>query len=181
MHGHLGALRAHHRRHRNQVRPRGAASRARPAALSAPPAAGLRSAIAAGGGLKAWPELVVALVQALDSGDVNAADGALDALYKARRRDRSRRALARSRAAQVCEDVPAQVDDDVPGLPMRPAALLVPRLLTLFGRRAPPPRACAPSPLSADRRTQQPARATAKTRDGQVRPAAARPRARAAR
>jgi hypothetical protein len=35
----------------------------------------------------------------------------------------------------VCEEVPAQVDEDVPGLPMRPAALLVPRLLTLFGRR----------------------------------------------
>ena len=31
-----------------------------------------------------------------------------------------------------------QVDEDVPGLPARPAALLVPRLLTLFGRHAPP-------------------------------------------
>jgi hypothetical protein len=42
--------------------------------------------VAAGGGLAAWPELVVAVVQALDGSDLDAADGALDALFKARAR-----------------------------------------------------------------------------------------------
>ena len=37
-----------------------------------------------GGGLAQWAELVVAIVQALDSGNVDAIDGALDALFKAR-------------------------------------------------------------------------------------------------
>ena len=133
MHGHLGALRAHHRRHRHQVP---CPSLHRRTAYSALTRSSGASAIAAGGGLKAWPELVVALVQALDSGDVNAADGALDAFYKARACAADRAPAASSHATpQVCEEVPAQVDEDVPGLQMRPAALLVPRLLTLFGRR----------------------------------------------
>jgi len=47
----------------------------------------LSSSVVAGVcGLPDWPELVVALVQALDSGSADAVDGALDALYKARHR-----------------------------------------------------------------------------------------------
>ena len=36
------------------------------------------------GGLADWPELLVQMVQCLESSDANALEGALDALYKAR-------------------------------------------------------------------------------------------------
>jgi transportin-1 len=37
------------------------------------------------GGLPTWPELLMSLVQCLESNDRNALEGALDALYKVRR------------------------------------------------------------------------------------------------
>lgn len=85
----------------------------------------------AGGGLAAWPELLAALVQALDGGSLDAQEGALDAVFKAR--------LARIRitsltlCCQICEEIPDQLDKDVPGM-LRPAALLLPRLLSFFSR-----------------------------------------------
>ncbi len=33
---------------------------------------------------------------------------------------------------QICEDVPKQLDEDVPGLPEAPSKVLIPRLLHLF-------------------------------------------------
>jgi len=49
------------------------------------------------GGLAAWPELLVRLVQCLESSDAHALEGALDALYKVRRARRRPRAACRGR------------------------------------------------------------------------------------
>ncbi|KAJ3681527.1 hypothetical protein LUZ60_016016 [Juncus effusus] len=61
-----------------------------------------------------WTELLQALLQCLDSNDLNHMEGALDALYK------------------ICEDVPEELDVDVPGLLERPINIFFPRLLQLF-------------------------------------------------
>ncbi|XP_078163255.1 transportin 1 isoform X1 [Carex rostrata] len=61
-----------------------------------------------------WPELLQALLQCLDSNDLNHMEGALDAIYK------------------ICEDVPEELDVDVPGLPERPINIFLPRLLQFF-------------------------------------------------
>ncbi|XP_072991613.1 transportin-1 isoform X1 [Typha latifolia] len=61
-----------------------------------------------------WPELLQALVQCLDSKDLNHMEGAMDAIYK------------------ICEEVPEELDVDVPGLPERPINIFMPRLLQLF-------------------------------------------------
>ncbi|KAL0043428.1 hypothetical protein WJX79_004487 [Trebouxia sp. C0005] len=66
------------------------------------------------GSLKTWPELVPACVQGLEGSDINALEGCLDALYK------------------ICEDVPKQLDEEVPGLQELPSKVLIPRLLHLF-------------------------------------------------
>ena len=146
VHGHLGALRAHHRRHRHQVR----------RALSSPPLrarrspntplqrhrrrrrpeglAGAARRAGAGAGLRRRERRGRRAGRLLQGARTAAADRATAASYATR---------------QVCEEVPAQVDEDVPGLPMRPAALLVPRLLTLFGRRVAPPAVNTAPPLTA--------------------------------
>ncbi|OAY80367.1 Transportin-1, partial [Ananas comosus] len=61
-----------------------------------------------------WPELLQALVQCLDSNDLNHMEGAMDAIYK------------------ICEDVPEELDVDVPGLSERPINIFMPRFLQLF-------------------------------------------------
>ncbi|KAF6135688.1 hypothetical protein GIB67_028259 [Kingdonia uniflora] len=66
------------------------------------------------GGVSGWPELLQALVHCLDSNDINHMDGAMDALSK------------------ICEDIPQELDSDVPGLAERPINLLLPRLFQFF-------------------------------------------------
>ncbi|KAJ4772512.1 Transportin-1 [Rhynchospora pubera] len=61
-----------------------------------------------------WPELLQALLQCLESNDLNHMEGALDAIYK------------------ICEDVPEDLDVDVPGLTERPINVFLPRLLQFF-------------------------------------------------
>ncbi|XP_072964721.1 transportin-1-like isoform X1 [Typha angustifolia] len=61
-----------------------------------------------------WPELLQALVLCLDSNDLNHMEGAIDAIYK------------------ISEDVPEELDMDVPGNPERPINIFIPRLLQLF-------------------------------------------------
>lgn len=61
-----------------------------------------------------WPELLQALVHFLDSNDLNHMEGAMDAIYK------------------ICEDVPEELDVDVPGLTERPINIFMPRLLQIF-------------------------------------------------
>ncbi|XP_077241420.1 transportin-1-like [Tasmannia lanceolata] len=61
-----------------------------------------------------WPELLQALVQCLESNDLNHMEGAMDALSK------------------ICEDIPEELDRDVPGLAERPINIFLPRLLQLF-------------------------------------------------
>lgn len=61
-----------------------------------------------------WPELLQALVHCLDSNDLNHMEGAMDAIYK------------------ICEDIPEELDVDVPGLTERPINIFMPRLLQLF-------------------------------------------------
>ncbi|KAJ8490368.1 hypothetical protein OPV22_012089 [Ensete ventricosum] len=61
-----------------------------------------------------WPELLEALVQCLASNDFNLMEGAMDAIYK------------------ICEDIPEELDVDVPGLSERPINIFVPRLLQFF-------------------------------------------------
>ncbi len=108
-----------------------------------PPTAALtprvrRSFLAAAGSLGAWPELVASLMQALDSGNVDAADGALDALFKVQSTASCGCTAQLSHPParlQVCEEVPDQLDRDVASLPARPAALLLPRLFGFFSRR----------------------------------------------
>ena len=56
---------------------------------------------------------------------------------------RTLRSLCCRPALQVCEEIPSNLDLDVAGLPARPAALLLPRLLSLFSRRAACSRAAA--------------------------------------
>ncbi|ONK73217.1 uncharacterized protein A4U43_C04F28570 [Asparagus officinalis] len=61
-----------------------------------------------------WPELLQALVHCLDSNDLNHMEGAMDAIYK------------------ICEDIPDELDMDIPGLAERPINIFMPRLLQLF-------------------------------------------------
>ncbi|XP_021283594.1 transportin-1-like isoform X1 [Herrania umbratica] len=61
-----------------------------------------------------WPELLQVLVQCLDSNDINHMEGALDTLSK------------------ICEDIPHELDSDVPGLSERPIDVFLPRLLQCF-------------------------------------------------
>ncbi|XP_065006014.1 transportin-1 isoform X2 [Musa acuminata AAA Group] len=61
-----------------------------------------------------WPELLEALAQCLASNDFNHMEGAMDAIYK------------------ICEDIPEELDVDVPGLSERPINIFVPRLLQFF-------------------------------------------------
>lgn len=61
-----------------------------------------------------WPELLQALVNCLDSNDLNHMEGAMDSLSK------------------ICEDSPQVLDSDVPGLDERPINILLPRLLQFF-------------------------------------------------
>lgn len=64
--------------------------------------------------LAAWPECLLAIGQFLESGDYNHQEGALDALSK------------------ICEDVPSELDSEVPGFPERPINVFLPRLLHFF-------------------------------------------------
>lgn len=66
------------------------------------------------GKIHGWPELLQALVQCLDSNDSNHMEGAMDAIYK------------------ICEDIPEELDLDVPGLTERPINIFMPRLLQFF-------------------------------------------------
>ncbi|XP_065881178.1 transportin-1-like [Euphorbia lathyris] len=61
-----------------------------------------------------WPDLLQALIQCLDSNDINHMEGAMDALSK------------------ICEDAPQELDFDVPGLDGRPIDVLLPRLFKFF-------------------------------------------------
>ena len=93
------------------------------------------SVVASAGGVQAWPELMARVVRSLDAGGPDELDGSLGALHK------------------ICEEVPAQLDNDMPTLAalvaappgmssaaaaamggpvLRPADLLCPRLLGLF-------------------------------------------------
>ncbi|XP_062175927.1 transportin-1 isoform X2 [Alnus glutinosa] len=66
------------------------------------------------GGVLGWPELLQALVNCLDSNDVNHMEGAMDALSK------------------ICEDIPQILDSDAPGLSERPISIILPRLYKFF-------------------------------------------------
>ncbi|KAK7280593.1 hypothetical protein RJT34_25658 [Clitoria ternatea] len=66
------------------------------------------------GGVVGWPELLQALVNCLDSNDLNHMEGAMDALSK------------------ICEDIPQYLDADVPGLAERPINIFLPRLFRFF-------------------------------------------------
>ncbi|WJX15304.1 Transportin-1, variant 3 [Trifolium repens] len=66
------------------------------------------------GGISQWPELLQALVNCLDSSDLNHMEGAMDALSK------------------ICEDVPQILDSDIPGLAERPINIFLPRLFRFF-------------------------------------------------
>ncbi|KAK3193287.1 hypothetical protein Dsin_024597 [Dipteronia sinensis] len=66
------------------------------------------------GGILGWPELLQALVNCLDSNDVNHMEGAMDALSK------------------ICEDIPQVLDSDVAGLAERPINIFLPRFLKFF-------------------------------------------------
>ncbi|KAM0870061.1 hypothetical protein ACQ4PT_040269 [Festuca glaucescens] len=61
-----------------------------------------------------WIELFQALHQCLDSNDLDHMEGAMDAIYK------------------ICEDVPEELDVDVPGLSERPINVFMPRMLQFF-------------------------------------------------
>ncbi|KAL6844249.1 hypothetical protein ACP4OV_025922 [Aristida adscensionis] len=65
-------------------------------------------------GVTGWIELFQALHKCLDSNDLDHMEGAMDAIYK------------------ICEDVPEELDVDVPGLPERPINVFMPRLLQFF-------------------------------------------------
>jgi transportin-1 len=64
--------------------------------------------------VRGWPEIFQAIAQCLDSNDFNHMEGALDALSK------------------ICEDMPVELDTDVPGLSDRPINVFLPRLLQFF-------------------------------------------------
>ncbi|KAH9321782.1 hypothetical protein KI387_016421, partial [Taxus chinensis] len=61
-----------------------------------------------------WPELLQALVQCFDSNDFNLMEGALGALSK------------------ICEDIPEELDADVPGFQERAINIFLPRLFQFF-------------------------------------------------
>ncbi|KAF8090062.1 hypothetical protein N665_0489s0003 [Sinapis alba] len=65
-------------------------------------------------GVSGWLELLPALVNCLDSNDLNHMDGAMDALSK------------------ICEDIPQVLDSEVPGLAERPINIFLPRLYQFF-------------------------------------------------
>ncbi|KAF7810758.1 transportin-1 isoform X1 [Senna tora] len=66
------------------------------------------------GGVLGWPELLQALLNCLDSNDLNHMEGAMDALSK------------------ICEDIPQVLDSDIPGLAERPINIFLPRLFRFF-------------------------------------------------
>ncbi|KAG9444187.1 hypothetical protein H6P81_015527 [Aristolochia fimbriata] len=72
------------------------------------------SVIVQQGQVFSWPELLQALVQCLDSNNLNHMEGAMDALSK------------------ICEDIPEELDSDVPGLAERPINVFLPRLFQFF-------------------------------------------------
>ncbi|KAI3924508.1 hypothetical protein MKW92_044556 [Papaver armeniacum] len=66
------------------------------------------------GGVPGWPELLQALLHCLDSKELNHMEGAMDALSK------------------ICEDIPQELDVDVPGLAERPINVFLRRLFQFF-------------------------------------------------
>ncbi|KAJ7978654.1 transportin 1 [Quillaja saponaria] len=66
------------------------------------------------GGVLGWPELLQALVNCLNSNDLNHMEGAMDALSK------------------ICEDIPQVLDSDIPGLAERPINVFLPILFQFF-------------------------------------------------
>ncbi|XP_010256339.1 PREDICTED: transportin-1-like [Nelumbo nucifera] len=72
------------------------------------------SVIVQQGRILGWPDLLQALLQCLESNDLNHMEGAMDALYK------------------ICEDIPQELDSDVPGLAERPINIFLPRLFQFF-------------------------------------------------
>ncbi|KAK9150951.1 hypothetical protein Syun_009260 [Stephania yunnanensis] len=72
------------------------------------------SVIVQQGRVEGWPELLQALLQCLESKDLTHMEGAMDALSK------------------ICEDIPQELDSDVPGLAERPINIFLPRLLQFF-------------------------------------------------
>ncbi|ONM15687.1 Transportin-1 [Zea mays] len=61
-----------------------------------------------------WIELFQALHKCLESNDLDHMEGAMDAIYK------------------ICEDVPEELDVDVPGLSERPINVFMPKILQFF-------------------------------------------------
>ncbi|KAJ9165919.1 hypothetical protein P3X46_020732 [Hevea brasiliensis] len=74
----------------------------------------ITSVVVQQGGTIGWPELLQALIQCLDSNDINHMEGAMDTLSK------------------ICEDIPQELDYDVPGLAGRPIDVFLPRLFQFF-------------------------------------------------
>ncbi|KAI4366286.1 hypothetical protein MLD38_022180 [Melastoma candidum] len=72
------------------------------------------SVIVQQGRISGWPELLQALVQCLDSNDLNHMEGSMDALSK------------------ICEDIPQELDSEIPGINERPIDVFLPRLLQFF-------------------------------------------------
>ncbi|KAK4853529.1 hypothetical protein QYF36_010621 [Acer negundo] len=66
------------------------------------------------GRIAGWLELLQVLVQCLDSNDINHMEGAMDTLSK------------------ICEDIPQELDSEVPGLVESPFDVFLPRLLQFF-------------------------------------------------
>ncbi|PIA56714.1 hypothetical protein AQUCO_00700814v1 [Aquilegia coerulea] len=66
------------------------------------------------GGVSGWRGLLQALLQCLDSNDLNHMEGAMDALSK------------------ICEDIPQELELDVPGVAERPINVFLPRLFKFF-------------------------------------------------
>ncbi|KAJ4700596.1 transportin 1 [Melia azedarach] len=62
------------------------------------------------GTILGWPELLQALMQCFDSDDFNHMEGAMDTLSK------------------ICEDIPQELDSEVPGLVERPINVFLPKL-----------------------------------------------------
>ncbi|XP_073106539.1 transportin-1 isoform X2 [Elaeis guineensis] len=98
------------------------------------------------GRLIGWPELLQALVRCLDSNDLNHMEGAMDAICKpsfvilhllftswfAVLPRTTCYGAYRADIIQICEDIPEELDVDVPGLSERPINILMPRLLQFF-------------------------------------------------
>ncbi|OWM80947.1 transportin-1-like isoform X2 [Punica granatum] len=72
------------------------------------------SVIVEQGRISTWPELLGALLQCLDSDNLNHMEGAMDAISK------------------ICEDIPEELVANFPGLGERPINVLLPRLFQLF-------------------------------------------------